>query len=209
MKCITQWTYGIPTWSNYYIIKILTFFFKQICSYVVRYRTHSCCPYISAILFGVSPYLFFLSIGISAAYNARSACNLPLSAAKCAGVHDSSNVRAHPSAPTSISRRIHSAYPVEEFAKTYSVLFHLLPTYCIMHNYKTYYLSKNLIGFQRALRVFYLQWLNSHGGVLNSVLASSGAQSPVDQSNDYNIGICCFPAEHVTFRNQSNFRLIG
>jgi hypothetical protein len=50
----------------------------------------------------------------------------------------------------------------------------------------------------------YSTYLNRIGGVMVSVLASSvvdrGFEHRSDQTEDYNIGICCFSTEHTTLR---------
>ena len=46
--------------------------------------------------------------------------------------------------------------------------------------------------------------INRIGGVMVSVLASSGFQSrSVKPIQDYNIGICCFPAKHAACRRKN------
>ena len=49
--------------------------------------------------------------------------------------------------------------------------------------------------------------MNCIGGVVVSLLASSavdfGFESRSGQTNDYNIGICCFSAKHATLRRKT------
>lgn len=82
-------------------------------SYLWRNLTQSWCPYISAILAGLSPQQSSLSIGAWRECSSRSTVSRPDSAAKCAGVHPCS-VFKHGLAPCSMRTRTVSACPVEQ-----------------------------------------------------------------------------------------------
>jgi hypothetical protein len=62
-----------------------------------------------------------------------------------------------------------------------------------------------------ALTVYYIP-ANRIGGVMVSVLASSavdcGFEPRSGQTNDYQVGICCFSAKHAAFLRKSK-RLVG
>lgn len=80
-------------------------------SYLLRNRTQSWCPYISAILAGLSPQQSSLSIGAWSECSSRSTASRPASAAQCAAVHPCSVLR-HGLAPRSMRTLTVSVCPV-------------------------------------------------------------------------------------------------
>lgn len=84
--------------------------------YVFRNWTQSRCPYISAILTGLSPQQSSVSMGAWSECSSRSTASLPDSAAKCAGVHPCSVLRQG-LAPWLMRTRTVSVYPVGEVLK--------------------------------------------------------------------------------------------
>lgn len=145
-------------------------------SYLWRNLTQSWCPYISAILAGLSPQQSSSSIGARRECSSRSTASRPDSAAKCAGVHPCS-VFKHGLAPCSMRTRTVSACPVE----------HAAPCDCHMHLSQERETGKGLIQVKGKSVTWFSR--NSHLSFVGARRISANSSNLCNSSKIKGLGI--------------------